>query len=89
VKLELTDTEVIWELVGPDGSLDLRAKRTRGGLLHAPLTKDMHQRVEETMDSSVRITLRDTNNKIVCEGIGQAAALEVFGDLDRLLAYGK
>lgn len=87
LKLELTDQEVIWLLSGPDGLLELRAKRVRGGLLHAPLHKDMHRRVEETMDSQVSLTLTSNDGKIICQGTGSAAALEVFGDLDRLLAY--
>ncbi|NBW73642.1 MAG: hypothetical protein EBR26_04475 [Microbacteriaceae bacterium] len=89
VKLALNDKEVMWEIVGPDGTIEIRAKRVRGGLLHAPLVKDMHRRVEETMDSSIRLTFRDIRNKVICEGAGQAAALEVFGDLDKLLSYGK
>ncbi len=87
LKLELTDQEVIWKITGPDGVLEISAKRVRGGLLHAPLHKDMHRRVEETMDSSVSLLLKDHSNKIICQGTGSAAALEVFGDLDRLLAY--
>lgn len=87
IKLELTDQQVIWELSGPDGTLEITAERVRGGLLHAPLHKDMHRRVEETMDSSVRLRLSDKSGKMICQGVGQAAALEVFGDLEKLLAY--
>ena len=88
INLDVTDTEVIWSLFGPDGTLSIRAKRVRGGLLHAPLTKDMHRRVEETMDSQIQLKFTDSNNKLVCEGRGAAAALEVFGDLDKLLSFG-
>ncbi len=88
LKLELTDQEVIWILDGPDGKLEIKAKRVRGGLLHAPLHKDMHRRVEETMDSSVQLKLTDKLGHVICQGTGSAAALEVFGDLERLLAFG-
>ncbi|NDE89035.1 MAG: hypothetical protein EB055_03560 [Micrococcales bacterium] len=87
INLEITDTEVIWSLFGPDGTLHIRAKRVRGGLLHAPLSKDMHRRVEETMDSEIQLTFTDSNNKLVFEGTGHAAALEVFGNLAKLLSY--
>ncbi|NBQ93315.1 MAG: hypothetical protein EBU06_05145, partial [Micrococcales bacterium] len=87
INLEITDTEVIWSLFGPDGTLHIRAKRVRGGLLHAPLSKDMHRRVEETMDSEIQLTFTDSKNKLVCEGTGHAAALEVFGNLGKLLSY--
>lgn len=87
LKLELTDQEVIWHVTSPDGTLELATRRVRGGLLHAPLKKDMHRRVEETMDSSVQLKLINPSGEIICQGTGNAAALEVFGDLDRLLAY--
>jgi hypothetical protein len=80
---------VYWTVTGPDGTLDLKAERTRGGLLHAPLHKDMHRRVEETMDSTVEITVTDNNGKQIVSGTGTAAALEIFGELEKLLAYKK
>ncbi len=87
IKLEITDQEITWELFGPSGSLTIRAERTRGGLLHAPLNKDMHRRVEETMDSKVQISFKTQEGKVICSGVGLSAALEVFGDQNRLLSY--
>lgn len=90
--LEIDDTHVRWEAVGPDGTLSLEAERVRGGLLHAPLRNAslsaMLQRVEETLDA--RVTLRHTSpeGRVLLEGIGEATGLEVFGDTDRLLAFG-
>ena len=89
LELRVDDTHVYWQVAGPDGTLDLKAERTRGGLLHAPLHKDMHRRVEETMDSTVEITLTDNNGKQIVSGTGTAAALEIFGELEKLLAYKK
>ena len=77
------------KVTGPDGTLELKAERTRGGLLHAPLHKNMHRRVEETMDSTVEIKLLDKNNVEIVKGTGTAAALEIFGELEKLLAYKK
>ena len=89
LELRVDDTHVYWQVAGPDGTLDLKAERTRGGLLHAPLHKNMHRRVEETMDSTVEITLTDNNVKQIVSGTGTAAALEIFGELEKLLAYKK
>jgi hypothetical protein len=89
LELRVDDKHVFWTVTGPDGTLELRAERTRGGLLHAPLHKDMHRRVEETMDSTVEISLKDKQGKEVIKGSGTAAALEIFGELEKLLAYKK
>ena len=87
--LRVDDSHLYWSVTGPDGLLEIRAERTRGGLLHAPLHKDMHRRVEETMDSTIEISLKDKNGTSVLEGTGTAAALEIFGELEKLLAYKK
>jgi hypothetical protein len=89
LELRVDDNHVFWKVQGPDGTLDLKAERTRGGLLHAPLHKNMHRRVEETMDSTVEITLTDNNGEQIVSGTGTAAALEIFGELEKLLAYKK
>jgi len=89
LELRVDDKHVFWTVTGPDGTLELKAERTRGGLLHAPLHKNMHRRVEETMDSTVEIKLLDKNNIELVKGTGTAAALEIFGELEKLLAYKK
>lgn len=89
LELRVDDSHVFWKVTGPDGTLELKAERTRGGLLHAPLHKNMHRRVEETMDSTVEITLLDKNNVEIVKGTGTAAALEIFGELEKLIAYKK
>ena len=86
-KLSIDDTHVHWVLSGPDGVLELSAERVRGGLLHAPLRTAMFQRVEETMDAEVSIRLLDpTGRTVLAEGTGVSACMEVFGDLEKMLA---
>jgi tocopherol cyclase len=84
--LRIDDTHVRWSLEGPDGVLELSAERVRGGLLHAPLRTAMHQRVEETMDGRISIRHRDPHGRVLLEGEGSCAGMEVFGDIGRLLA---
>jgi tocopherol cyclase len=84
--LSIDDEHVTWTLTGPDGTLELVAERARGGLLHAPLRTAMHQRVEETMDGRIAIRHLDPSGRVLLEGEGACACMEVFGDIDRLLA---
>ncbi|KXZ60240.1 hypothetical protein Mlaev_01727 [Microbacterium laevaniformans] len=84
--LTIDDDRVGWSMEGPDGRLELEAERVRGGLLHAPLRTAMHQRVEETLDARVIIRHTDAAGRVLLEGVGACAGLEVFGDTARLLA---
>lgn len=84
--LEIDDTHVRWEVEGPDGILSLEAERVRGGLLHAPLRTAMHRRVEETLDAVVTIRHTDSSGRELLVGTARCAGLEVFGDVDRMLA---
>ena len=84
--LTVDDTHVRWNLTGPDGTLEISAERAAGGLLHAPLRSAMHKRVEETMLATVRVRHLDVSGAVIFEDVGTCAAMEVFGDLERLLA---
>jgi hypothetical protein len=46
----------------------------------------MHQRVEETMLATVQLRHLTPNGDVLFESVGDCAAMEVFGDLERLLA---
>lgn len=82
--LLLDDSHVTWRVSGPDGVLDIRAERKRGGLLHAPLREAMHQRVEETMDGKIEIR-HSKGSRVLLESEASCGAMEVFGDTERLL----
>ena len=85
--LEVDDAEVRWEMVSRAGMrLRLRAERRRGGLLHAPIRTEMHKRVEETLDARVHVELLRADGRVIFAGTGEAAGLEVHGEIDRLLA---
>lgn len=86
--LSIDDEHVRWSLRGRAGqSLRLTAAvggRT-AGLLHAPVRSQMHQRVSETLEGSVRVQLTDAAGRVQFEGEGACAGVEVHGDIDRLL----
>jgi hypothetical protein len=86
VELTITDTHVQWQLSSKDGLLTLSADRVRGGLLHAPIRTEMHQRVDETLDAVIHIKHTDLDGRVLLEGKGLVGAMEVHGDLQRLLA---
>ena len=86
IKLTITDTHVQWQLSSKDGLLTLSADRVRGGLLHAPIRTEMHQRVDETLDAVIHIKHTDRDGRVLLEGKGLVGAMEVHGDLKRLLA---
>ncbi|WP_166869575.1 tocopherol cyclase family protein [Salinibacterium sp. ZJ70] len=85
-RLEIDDSHVHWSVTGRAGTLELTAERVRGGLLHAPLRTAMHQRVEETLDARVHIRHTGADGRVLLEGTGECAGLEVFGDTERMLA---
>jgi tocopherol cyclase len=85
--LEIDDDHVRWSLRSRRGAtLDVIAERRRGGLLHAPVRTQMHRRVEETLDSRVRVRFADAASRVLVDDEGHCAGLEVHGDLQRLLA---
>lgn len=86
IELTITDTHVQWQLSSKDGLLTLSADRVRGGLLHAPIRTEMHQRVDETLDAVIHIKHTDRDGRVLLEGKGLVGAMEVHGDLKRLLA---
>lgn len=83
--LRIDDKHVRWDLTGPDGRLEIVAERKAGGLLHAPLRTAMYQRVEETMLSTIQLKHTSVTGEVIFESEGSCAAMEVFGDLERLL----
>lgn len=92
--LSITDDSVHWQLTGPDGTIELTADRKRGGLLHAPMREAMHQRVDETLDSSIKVSYLPpaagpASKLEAFEANARVAGLEVFGDTDRLIGLKK
>lgn len=85
-ELQLSDRHVRWALRSRTHRLELDAYRAEGGLLHAPTRSEMQPRVEETMQAEVQLRLSSLQGGTVFAGTGQHTALEVHGDLPRLLA---
>ena len=65
--------------------LELRACRVEGGLLLGPTRQEMGKRVNETLNASIEVRLTGKDGKIIFQGDGHYAGLEVHGDIERLL----
>ncbi len=66
--------------------LHVSVRRVQGGLLRGPTRLDMGQRVLETLNATVWVKLETVHGKLIFEGVGAHAGLEVIGDLQQLLA---
>lgn len=87
-QFEIDDNEVRWSMTSRSGlHLALTADRVSGGLLHAPIRTQMHRRVEETLDSSIRVRLTGRDGRVIFDDVGECAGLEVHGDLVELTNF--
>ncbi len=78
------------ELRGRDLSIEIRdrqrvlrlhAERSHEGVLRAPVDGVMERRIAESIDARVRMRLEDHRGRILFEGSGGSAGLEIVGDL--------
>ncbi|MBZ0295236.1 MAG: tocopherol cyclase family protein [Anaerolineae bacterium] len=84
--LSVSSEAVNWTLVDSHYRLELQADHAEGGLLKAPIRTEMHRRVHETMQSSVAVRLSDRHSRrVIYEGNGLNAGLEVYGDTQKLI----
>lgn len=95
-ELALGDTHVTLQLAGlTQGGrhrLRLEARRAGGGLLHGPERVAMLKRVAESLTSQVHVRLTavdQTGERVVFEGDGRHAGLEVNGALEDILDNAK
>jgi tocopherol cyclase len=83
--LSVDDEHVYWRVRNHSHQLEMIATRTEGGLLHEPTRSNMLQRVEETMTAVLEVRLLDVKGNEIFQQKSRNAALEVQGDLSRLL----
>lgn len=84
-QLTITDEQVDYTLRDKTHRIRMQAERTEGGLLLGPSREEMHKRVNETLKSRVHLQLSTLDGKILFEGTGRNAGLEVHGDTAPLL----
>lgn len=67
--------------------LSIQASREEGVDLPAPSLGDMTAKVNESLNSKIKVELRDVKNqsKLIFSGLGQNAGLEFVGDVQELI----
>ncbi len=56
------------------------AEKKTSGALKAPQAGNMQRIIHESIDANIKVTLTDKQNKILLEGLGRNAGLEIVGD---------
>ena len=65
--------------------LEINASRQKSGELKAPQAGQMERRISESVDAEIQIRLLDRHGKLLFEGIGKNAGLEIVGDAQELI----
>ena len=63
--------------------LDIEASRSEGPVLRSPVEGAMEGKIRESLDASVRLKFSDGKGKVLFEGVGTSAGLEITGDPGR------
>ena len=79
-KLEVHGKEVSIDVAGKDYSLQIEARRSRAGVLRAPVNGVMERRISESIDAVVDISLRNSRGEKLWNETGKYAGLEIVGD---------
>lgn len=84
-RLELRDNRITWVVADRHMRLELEAEQADGGLIYGPTRHDMGKRVDETLDAVIHVRLSQRDGRLLFEGLGRHAGLEINGDIPRLL----
>lgn len=82
--LRLEGERVTFRIRDRHWTLEVTAKRSRTGLLQAPVAGAMDRRIAESVDAEIAIRLLDRKGTVCFEGTGKFAGLEVVGDREEL-----
>ena len=85
-RLILINDRVEWVVSDRRFRLELQAVQADGGLIYGPTRQDMGKRVDETLDATLHVRMSELNRKVLYEGYGRHAGLEINGDMPQLLA---
>ena len=84
--LRVDDSSVDWVIADRTHELTIHAVRSGGGLLHAPTTTEMSQRLHESLTGLIDLELRERGGRTLFSGSGRNAGLEIGGNVESLLA---
>ncbi len=84
-ELNISDQSVRFNVTDKRYLLRVEAERTEGALLQAPYQDHMLTRISESLNSRVYIRLYDRHGKLLFQGHGEPAGLDVHGKLDEII----
>ncbi|PAV13007.1 hypothetical protein ASJ81_19185 [Methanosarcina spelaei] len=88
IGLDVTDNNIRIRLENKKYCLDINADRSEGVELPAPKLGEMTAKVNESLHSSINITLlrkTGSDTKLIYSGTGKNAGLELVGNVDELI----
>ena len=83
--IDFTDDKIKIVLHNRNYRLEVEIDRRKSGELVAPLKGEMVRMIKESVDSLVRVTLKDNAGKEIFSGAGRRAGLEVTSNIYSLL----
>lgn len=81
-KLDILDNKLDLMISDKDYIFELHAENSSGGLLKAPQEGEMVRQIYESIDAKVRVILKDKKGKLLFEGEGTNAGMEVMCNKD-------
>jgi hypothetical protein len=83
--LEIIDNYVNFEVEDKNYMLIAKAVRKESAIIYGPYNNEMVPKVTESLNSAVYVTLKNKkNNKVIFEGEGKHAGLDVNGTLEEI-----
>jgi tocopherol cyclase len=79
------DNQVSFRITERKFTLEARAERESSGELKAPQAGKMERRISESVNASISLRLLDQKGRLIFEGTGTAAGLEIVGDKNDLV----
>jgi len=79
--------EVQADIQGRHSTLSLSGLRSHEGVLMAPVDGAMDRRIGESIDARVAVRLKDPAGRVLFEGRGECAGLEIVGDPALLMPF--
>jgi len=84
-QLELGQDTIDWVIRDRRYRLSMHVRRVEGSIILGPTRQDMNMRVDESISASLEVRLETLQGRVIFEGVGSHAGLEVQGDIQRLL----
>jgi hypothetical protein len=82
--LVLKEEIVEFDIAAKKFRIEVRARRSHTGLLKAPVSGAMDRRIAESLDAVIHLKVTDRDGKLIFEGAGKYAGLEVVGKVAEL-----